>query len=365
MNGEQWTASQERQARRVTRHRPSFFFPLLLIVVGIVFLLENLGVLQGSAWDLILRLWPLLLVVMGLDGLIRRDGFIVPVLFIGVGSLLLLDNLGYLAISALDFILRLWPVLLIAIGFDIIFGRRSIWLSLVGAVIVLAVLAGALWLYQGRVGAAQVGEGEQISQELSGAEAARIVLSPAIASLRVGALEDGDELIAGVIQPGRNQTLDQDISQEGGRIVVRLGVQGGPVIFTGNATRLLWDLGLNPDVPLDLDVDLGVGETDLDLSGLELESLSLDFGVGDASVILPAVGEYQATIDGGIGQIEVILPQGLEARVRVDNGIAAVSLPDELSQNGEIYTTGGYANAENRVDLDVSQGIGNVRIRYR
>ncbi len=364
MNENEWPASQERRARRENRQRHSIFFPLLLIVIGIIFLLENLGILQGSAWDLILRLWPLLLVVMGVDGLIRRDGFIVPVLFIGIGALLLLDNLGYLAISVLDFILSLWPVLLIAIGFDLVFGRRSVWLSLVGAVIVLAVLAGALWLYQGRIGAAQP-EGEQISQDLSGAEAARIVLSPGVAALHVEALETGDELVTGVVTPGFNQRLDQNVSMEGDRAVVRLGTQGGPVSFTGNATRLRWELALNPDVPLDLEVDLGVGETDLDLSGLELESLSLDFGVGDASVILPSTGEYRATIDGGIGQIEVILPQGLEARIRVDNGIAAVSLPAGLSQDDEIYTTGSYAGAENRVDLDVSQAIGNVRIRYR
>jgi len=41
---------------------------------------------------------------------------------------------------------RLWPVLLIAIGLDILFGRRSAIGSLIALVLVIAVIAGAVWL---------------------------------------------------------------------------------------------------------------------------------------------------------------------------------------------------------------------------
>ena len=46
------------------------FWPILLIAVGVLFLLSNLGLLPFSPWEL-WQLWPLILVVVGLDILLE------------------------------------------------------------------------------------------------------------------------------------------------------------------------------------------------------------------------------------------------------------------------------------------------------
>lgn len=46
------------------------FWPLLLIAVGVIFLLSNLGLLSFDPWQL-WRLWPVILVVIGLDILLE------------------------------------------------------------------------------------------------------------------------------------------------------------------------------------------------------------------------------------------------------------------------------------------------------
>jgi len=40
------------------------FFGLLLVVIGIVFLLENLGIVTGDVWDVI---WPLIIILFGIS----------------------------------------------------------------------------------------------------------------------------------------------------------------------------------------------------------------------------------------------------------------------------------------------------------
>jgi hypothetical protein len=52
------------------RRAVPIFWPLLLIAVGVLFLLSNLGLLPFSPWQL-WRLWPLILVVIGLDILLE------------------------------------------------------------------------------------------------------------------------------------------------------------------------------------------------------------------------------------------------------------------------------------------------------
>ena len=48
------------------------FWPLLLIVIGVLFLLENLGALPVPLRELIRTWWPLILIVAGVAGLMRR-----------------------------------------------------------------------------------------------------------------------------------------------------------------------------------------------------------------------------------------------------------------------------------------------------
>lgn len=46
-------------------------FGIIIIVVGVVFLLQNLGYITGSIWGII---WPLLIMAVGLKMVIKRKG---------------------------------------------------------------------------------------------------------------------------------------------------------------------------------------------------------------------------------------------------------------------------------------------------
>lgn len=45
------------------------FWPVTMIVMGLIFLASNLGLLPREFWNL----WPLLLIVVGLGGLLTSD----------------------------------------------------------------------------------------------------------------------------------------------------------------------------------------------------------------------------------------------------------------------------------------------------
>ncbi|MBI5508093.1 MAG: hypothetical protein HY903_05010 [Deltaproteobacteria bacterium] len=96
------------------RHSPPGIFPgLLLVSVGALLLLRELGVLAPGVhlWEL----WPLVLVVFGLSHLFHARGpvgigvALVAALF-GLG--LLLENLGVMVFG----VSHLWPLVLIALG---------------------------------------------------------------------------------------------------------------------------------------------------------------------------------------------------------------------------------------------------------
>jgi energy-converting hydrogenase Eha subunit A len=76
----------------------------------------------------------------------RSASVLWPTLLIAAGAVLLLTNLGYLPQISWDQLWRFWPVLLIAIGIDTLFSRRSLFGAIVGALLILALLGGVIYV---------------------------------------------------------------------------------------------------------------------------------------------------------------------------------------------------------------------------
>jgi len=352
-----------------THHRGrriSLFFPIVLIAVGVVFLLKNMNVLQGDTWSLIISLWPVLLIVIGIDQIWRREGSVGAVFWIGAGIVFLLCNFGYLNISIWQAIFGLWPVLLVAIGFDILGGRRSIWVALVGGLVVLALMAGSLYVMGAGVQSGQALPSEQVTQPLNGATQARVDLAPAAGSMHVFALPGGDNLVDGTLATASGEHVTRLVSTNGGTMVFSLRSAGSAFFFPNAAQgRYNWNIGLSPQVPIDLRAAIGAGNMDIDLSGLQINNLQVDVAVGSATVTLPEKGRFQAKMSGAIGQLVVEVPRGMQVRIHAENGLAGVSAPAGYQQQGKVYTSPGYTGAENAVDLEISQAIGQIVIREK
>jgi hypothetical protein len=354
--------SEERQKYH---YRGSLFFPFLLIVIGLLFLLDNLRVLPGDIWSTIFNLWPLILVGMGIDGLWRRQGIVTAVLFIGVGIVFLLANLGYLTMSILDFSLHFWPILLIAIGFDVFIGRRSVVASLIGLVLILAILAGAVWMFGVRISTGQVLAGEQVNQSLQGVSSAQISLSPPAGTLHLYGVSDASGLLVGQVGMPGGQRILQDYSMNDGRAQVNLHATGSNlVMLPGNADQWKWDLGLASGIPVDLKVDMGAGEAVLNLAGVDLTSLKVSLGVGRADVSLPQSGNYNAQIEGAIGELIVWVPRGVGISITPSTALVATNYPPGFQKQGDRMVSPDYSGATNRVDLRLNLAIGSVAVRY-
>jgi hypothetical protein len=295
----------------------------------------------------------------------RRISFLGPVLLIAAGVVLLLNTLGILDWSVWWQLLRLWPILLIGAGLDLLLGRLSVWGSLLGAVLVLAVLAGALWLSLdedlGRSGL----QAEQIRQPLGDATRAEVRVDPGIGVLQLEALPESANLVQGTIHLSKGEEIDQDVETSGQQIRYELQTLQESWIapFGGWNTERIWDLGLTPGAPLDLVATLAVGEAHLDLSGLDISELQVDMGLGRIELTLPAEGRFEGKLESGMGLVVIRVPQSMELHIGGDLGLVFRNLPEGYEQDGDSITSPGYPGAKNRVDLDLDEGIGVLEIR--
>ena len=125
-----------------------------------------------------------------------------------------------------------------------------------------------------------------------------------------------------------------------------------------------WSLDLSSSVPMALNVSTGVGQSTLDLSSLKVTDLHVSSGVGQTEVWLPAQGRVTARVSGGVGQLIVTIPEGMAARIHGSAGLGGLSVaPRFARQGGGNYVSANYATADDRVDLDISGGVGKVVVR--
>lgn len=157
--------------------------------------------------------------------------------------------------------------------------------------------------------------------------------------------------------------VDYEISGNEGRLTVRQpeGETGSVGIPDTDNVKNEWDLKLNDDIPMDLDINLGVGESELELSGLTLNSLDIQTGVGETTIDLTGdwATSFDVDIEGGVGQTTVRLPRGVGVRVETQTGIGGINVRN-LIQNGDTYTNAAYENADVILDITVQGGVGAI-----
>jgi len=203
----------------------------------------------------------------------RRPSLFWPVLLIGLGVLLLLQNLGLLPPNLWAALVPLWPVLLIVLGLDMFIGRRS--LGGVILVLLLSALVVAASLTWAALRAQQLppGQTQGLIQSYRGAEKASVELNFDVGELNISALTASDYLMEGEAKNGPGEAVEQSYAVKDGEGQLTLSQQRNPLFapfLSGGDSNARWDIRLASNVPLALEVNTGVGSANLDSRSLRL-----------------------------------------------------------------------------------------------
>jgi hypothetical protein len=279
-----------------------------------------------------------------------------------LGAIFLMANFGLLAIDIWSLVLQFWPILLIAIGFDIIIGRRSILLSLLGVLVVIVILVGAVWFSGFSTSGSQI-TAANISQSLEGASQANVQIDTGVGEIHITALAGGDDLIQGSIPQGSGFDIRQEFSASSEVAEYHLWQTGTTAwIFPAPRNRIRWDLQLNPEAVQNLDLNLGIGQAELDFKDFSIENLQVETAIGNTYLILPAAGDCQVQVEGAIGKLTVVIPQATGVQLQASSGLGTTNVPDDYLRDGSGYRSPNYDQAEYQVNLTISNAIGLIEI---
>lgn len=307
----------------VPRERPPLVFPVVLIVIGALFLYANYRP-AFDPWMILRTYWPLILIFVGLakifDSSRARRASGQPANSWSVGA-----TVGVVAFVAVFMILA---------------------------------FHGHAFSHNRHFTSMMKHENHEV--DLQGAKSlVASVQSPA-----------GQVIIGG----GSSRTLDADFNfaeSYGSPVVdyhVTSGVGNLTITQDGDSPHFGvshndWNLRFNNTIPLELKVDMGAGDGRLRLRDVPVTRLNLNMGAGRVDVDLTGdrKQDVDADIEGGVGQATVRLPRNVGVIAHASGGIGGVSARDFKHEDDE-YTNEAYGKSAATIHLKVEGGVGTITL---
>jgi len=122
-----------------------------------------------------------------------------------------------------------------------------------------------------------------------------------------------------------------------------------------------WEIWLSENVPMDLVVRTGAGNSQLDIGKLDMTSLTVETGAGTTTVNLDGNWQHDVdvSIEGGVGKLTVNLPVEMGVRVEMDTALVTVSA-NGLIKDEHGYVNRAFGTTPHTLTLKLEAGVGSV-----
>jgi hypothetical protein len=249
-----------------------------------------------------------------------------PLVLIGLGGVFLLTNMGYITGISWNRVAQLWPGILVLIGVDLLLRPRS----MVAAVLAEVAIVGAALVFL--VAAPPIGgvtpgafvAAENVARE--GATEMSLTLGYGAGELRLAG--GASDLLA--VRSTHHDVDLQRVFRSGTTATVSVRSDAPNPGFV--ATTRSWDVQVPSDIPVALTLDLGAGDFNVDLRDVMITRATVNNGASDLTIGLPIPkGEVPMTISTGASSVTLEAPAGIHYRVTTTGGLNSVTGTQETA----------------------------------
>lgn len=284
---------------------------------------------------------------------------------LSIGLIWILVSVGVITWSIVNALIVLWPLILVVIGVNIIFRRNGLIKGLVWLVF-LAVLISYSYFYEGggtgagRTDTRNLTAGTAVNVEKH-AETQDATLRLAIGGVKLQVDSDTSNLLDASLQ-------DKDIKHS---YSFTEGSRSASIVFEKdrydfNTFKVGYNepnvFHLNPDVIWNLDVDTGATDGSLDLSKLKVSEINMNMGAANMKLTL---GSYSTVLNikAGMSNIDITIPADTGIKVKLDGGLNSTNMDGPgWSHEGGYYKSPGYDDKQFKIEADVDMGVGKLTV---
>lgn len=309
----------------------------------------------------------------------RRTNFILGLVLLLVAVAALLYRLDVLPNGLYDVLLRAWPALLVLVGLSVFLSSRMRFGNVIALVVTGALVGGvATYAFSNRAEQSRDDYTTTIDQPIpEGVTLLRLSVTLGSSDLDIELTRaplGSDPVIRGEFKGSVETVFYVQYQDDGASASLTLTEslsQQFPLLE--NIGRGALTLQLPPDLPLDVAVIGEQGRVRLDMSGLAVERMNLNLARGSALVTLPVykplgspVGESLGTLAVGSGNLTLFVPSEIAARLDLDRRAGLPHYDPNLYNSlfgDTVLEARGIDNAEITVRYNVAVPNGEIRVQ--
>ncbi|MDD3531772.1 MAG: DUF5668 domain-containing protein [Candidatus Shapirobacteria bacterium] len=317
-------------------------WPLILISLGLLFLLNNLGLLSWSAWNILWRFWPIFLILSGLELVLGDSSW----------SKVILATVCLITLEAALFFTIIWPkpesVFKQSFRDRAVFWSQKIFPKNKEQEFVIT--NESYPSIDQRILKVNVGLGRLTIADQEE--------NPNLFYLRTQYQDPfGVPRVTSDLGSDKNITISFDNRHNGLTIPSRLTNQINYQIILGQV-----------NLPTRLYLKMGAGQADIGLNQIITRIISLETGAGQISLRLSesALPEEKLAINLGAGKIKISLPQN--SQINLDYNIGAGKIVVNQDEIGGLNQTGRISVGQNEdlpINIEARIGAGSLIVDYQ
>ncbi|HEX8217820.1 MAG TPA: toast rack family protein [Chloroflexia bacterium] len=200
------------------------------------------------------------------------------------------------------------------------------------------------------------------SVEQGNATSATVLIDVAVGKVDLG--DGSNRLMDATFQytnPGLKPQVTYSPNNSEGSLSIVQAVDRNNLPSFGGAELYSTDLRLSNQLPMSLNIRLGLDDANINLSNLQVEDFEMKLGAGRVTADLS--GNYgrnvHARLTGGVGDFTLKVGDKMATRVTVTGNLGKVTA-HRLVRDGDTYTNA--ANSANTLNVGIEGGTGNITL---
>jgi len=288
----------------------------------------------------------------------KRQDACVPfwgILFLFLGVILLLQTLNILPWGLWRTLWRLWPVILIALGVCLAMRRFNVWLV---SLIILVLFAGAFGIAYEQYQATPEEPPATLTytEPMDSLAKAQVDIDFGAGNLNIGSLATSTRNFV-------ESNTKVDVRLQGSSAIVTINRDGAGWPFWDEGQDR-WRADFARGVPITVSAKLNMTNTGLDLTDLQVSELRIDADLTSCNLRVPASGVTPVFIKADLSTVEITIPDGVAARMLIQSDLTPVNVDSRrFSLKDGYYVSSDFETSSNRVELQIDADLSVVEVQ--
>ena len=126
------------------------------------------------------------------------------------------------------------------------------------------------------------------------------------------------------------------------------------------------DMSLNSKPTWDMNFDVGAASMDFDLTELKIQNIDVDMGAASIKIKLGSLSsETKLSIDAGASDINIYIPKESGCKITTDGALSSKHFNEFEKINSDHFETANFSETANKIYIEIDSGVSSISVdRY-